>query len=265
MRLQLLLRFVLPLLVLFGLTATPSATQGESAATLKKGKEVYDTYCIICHGDKGDGKGLMGIIHRAQQKGFVVSIYPRDFTAGVFKFRSTPSGELPTDADLVRTVRNGIPRSGMPSHKDLNDGQINAVVQYIKTFSIRWKEEEPGIPIEIGAAPSHVGSKKSIEHGKTVFKEMKCWECHGETGLGDGPAAAELKDDWGDRILPFDFTSGALKGGNTREDLLRTFVTGLDGTPMPSYYDAIKPDQQWDLVSYCLDLMRGGNAETAKK
>jgi mono/diheme cytochrome c family protein len=230
---------------------------------VEQGKAVYESYCVICHGEKGDGKGLMGIIHRAQQRGFVVQIYPRDFTAGVFKFRSTPSGELPTDADLMRTVRNGIARSGMPSHKDLSEAEIHAVVQYIKTFSQRWKEEEPGTPIEIGAVPGYVGSKKSVERGRKVYDAMKCWECHGKTGRGDGPSSARLKDDWGDRILPFDFTSGALKGGTDERDLLRTFITGLDGTPMPSYYETIPEKDQWDLVSYCIHLMKGGDIETA--
>ncbi len=153
----------------------------------------------------------------------------------------------------------------MPSHKDLNDEKIANVVEYIKTFSIRWGEEEPGIPIEIGSAPSSLESEKSIERGKKVYQEMKCWECHGDTGRGDGPAASELKDDWGDKILAFDFTSGALKGGTSGRDLLRTFVTGLDGTPMPSYHETIRPEQQWDLASYCLYLMEGGDSRTAKK
>jgi mono/diheme cytochrome c family protein len=237
----------------------------QDAANIEKGKAVYDSYCVICHGEKGDGKGLMGIIHRAQQKGFVVAIYPRDFTAGVFKFRSTPTGELPTDEDLLRTVRQGIPRSGMPSHKDLSEAEIEAVVEYIKTFSLRWQEEELGTPIEISDVPADIGSSPSVERGKKVYDLMKCWECHGETGRGDGPAAGQLKDDWGDRILPFDFTSGALKGGTGKQDLLKTFVTGLDGTPMPSYYETLSLKQSWDLVSYCLHLMKGGKDETALK
>jgi mono/diheme cytochrome c family protein len=256
---------LIPVLAVFVTMVFAPCMWSESTTEVEAGKEVYNTYCVICHGDKGDGKGLMGIIHRAQQTGLIVTIYPRDFTAGVFKFRSTPSGDLPTDRDLIKIVKNGISRSGMPSHKDLSDDKINAVVQYIKTFSRRWVEEEPGTPIQISPAPSYVGAKKSIERGKKVYMEMKCWECHGETGLGDGPAANELKDDWGDSILAFDFTSGALKGGTSGSDLLRTFVTGLDGTPMPSYNETIRPDQQWDLVSYCLFLMKGEKTETAKK
>lgn len=234
-----------------------------SAQDVERGKAVYDSRCVICHGDQGDGKGLIGIVHRAQQSGLVVTIYPRDFTAGVYKFRSTPSGDLPTDEDLMRIVTDGISRAGMPSHTDLSEADRKAVVDYIKTFSPRWEEEEPGTPLEIAAPPAFVGSGESNARGKEVYATMQCAKCHGDTGLGDGPSAADLEDSWGDKILPFDFTSGPLKGGSSGDMIYRTFMTGLDGTPMPSYQDALPEEQaRWDLVSYCLELMAGGSDST---
>ncbi len=229
-----------------------------------EGKEVYDTYCIVCHGDKGDGMGLMGVIHRVQQKGLVVYTYPRDFTGGMFKFRSTASGDLPTEADLMRIVTDGIPRSGMPSHTDLSVDERKAVIAYIKIFSKRWQEEKPGTLVDLGDAPKYVGSAASLKRGKQLYVDAGCHTCHGLTGEGDGPSASELKDNWGNKILPFDFTSGPLKGGTSREDIYKTFVTGLDGTPMPSYQEALNKQQRWDIVSYCQQLMKG-SSETAQK
>ena len=182
------------------------------AQDVERGKAVYDSRCVICHGDQGDGKGLIGIVHRAQTSGMVVTIYPRDFTAGVYKFRSTPSGDLPTDDDLMRIVTDGISRSGMPSHTDLSESDRRDVVAFIKTFSKRWTEEAPGEPLVIDAAPAEVGSRESSERGKEVYTMMQCAKCHGDTGKGDGPSSADLEDSWGDKILPFDFTSGPLKG-----------------------------------------------------
>ncbi|MFQ5478682.1 MAG: c-type cytochrome [Candidatus Binatia bacterium] len=245
-------------LVVGGLVAlTPGFSAAQDSKLLEQGRDVYDAYCVICHGDKGDGKGLIGIVHRAQQEGIVVNIYPRDFTAGMFKFRSTPTGSLPTDEDLLRTVTNGIPRSGMPSHKDVSLADRKAVIEYIKTFSQRWKEDKPAKPIKIGKAPRYVGSKESVARGGKVYNEYGCFQCHGKTGLGDGPSSATLEDNWGDKILPFDFTSGALKGGTEPEAVYKTFMTGLDGTPMPSYADSLNEQQRWDVVSYCLELMKG--------
>ncbi len=248
------------LLVIF--VAGLTAWSGDALAQdLERGKAVYASRCVICHGDKGDGKGLIGIVHRAQTSGMVVTIYPRDFTAGVFKFRSTPSGYLPTDEDLMRIVTEGISRSGMPSHTDVSEADRKAVIEYIKAFSQRWAEDEPGEPLVIDNAPSSVGSSASLDHGKEVYATMQCAKCHGDTGKGDGPSSAGLEDSWGDKILPFDFTSGPLKGGSSAEMIYRTFMTGLDGTPMPSYQEAMPEEQdRWDLVTYCLRLMEGGTA-----
>jgi hypothetical protein len=242
----------------FFLLAGLLSASGSAAQDLEMGKAVYDSRCVICHGDQGDGKGLVGIVHRAQTDGLVTTIYPRDFTAGVFKFRSTPSGQLPTDDDLMRIVTEGISRSGMPSHTDLPETDRLSVIQYVKTFSDRWEQDGPGEPLTISDAPAHVGSEASAERGRVVYETMRCAICHGETGLGDGPSAEGLEDSWGDLIVPFDFTSGPVKGGSTPEMIYRTFMTGLDGTPMPSYQDAMpEEDDRWDLVSFCLRLMRG--------
>ena len=242
-------------LVLWSLA--PQGAVAQDTAVIERGAAVYASRCVICHGTEGDGKGLTGIIHRAQQNGLVTQIYPRDFTAGVYKFRSTPSGSLPTDEDLMRTITDGISRSGMPSHNDLSLADRQAVVEFIKTFSSKWQEQEVPEPIDIGATPNFVDTAESIDRGREAYALMQCAKCHGDTGRGDGPSSGVLQDSWGDQILPFDFTSGPLKGGDTAEAIYRTFVTGLDGTPMPSYQDAIAAEDSWDLVSYCLALMRG--------
>jgi len=241
----------------FASAAWPATMSAQDSARVEEGKQVYNRYCVVCHGPNGDGKGLMGVIHRAQQSGVVVSIYPRDFTAGMFKFRSTPTGSLPTDEDLLRVVTNGIPRSGMPSHKDLSLEQRKAAIEYIKTFSKRWKDQKPDPPVHIGAVPDYVGTTQSVARGRQMFDDAGCVQCHGPSGRGDGPASADLKDNWGEKILPFDFTSGPLKGGTGPEGIYRTFMTGMDGTPMPSFEDVLEEQQRWDLVSYCLELMKG--------
>ena len=99
-------------LLLLAMSIVPTASAQDQ--DIERGKAVYSSRCVICHGDQGDGMGLIGIVHRAQANGIVVTTYPRDFTAGVFKFRSTPSGTLPTDDDLMRIITEGISRSGMP-------------------------------------------------------------------------------------------------------------------------------------------------------
>lgn len=239
-----------PLLLVAG---NDMAYSAEGQADL--GKKVYTERCMICHGEKGDGKGLVGVMRRAEKSGRVISVEPRDFTTGVFRFRSTGTGCLPTNDDLIRLVDRGITRSFMPPHKDeLTKEEKAAVAEYVKTFSTRWKEEDPCQPIPV-KKPKWVGSARSVEKGKRFYKEMKCWECHGDDGRGKGPKSDKLKDDWGKPILPFNFTAGALKRGSMPEDVYITFTSGLDGTGMPSYEDSLKEDERWHLVSFTMKLM----------
>jgi mono/diheme cytochrome c family protein len=129
---------VLSALLLSGAAAMLTQSTGNAyGSDTDMGKKVYQKYCVICHGAKGDGKGLVGIIHRFGKKGLVWSVYPRDFTAGVYKFRTTPTGCLPDDKDLMMITTQGIPRSGMPSHEDVSVENRRAVIEYLKTLSPR--------------------------------------------------------------------------------------------------------------------------------
>jgi mono/diheme cytochrome c family protein len=205
-----------------------------------RGKPLYERFCISCHGPEGDGHG-----YAAQW----LDPMPRDFTSGIFKCRSTPSGTLPTDADLMRTVRVGVYHTYMPPWEVLGDWNLRAVVEYIKTFSPKWKEEAPGQPIAIPPAPPD--DEASRKRGAAVWANNQCAKCHGTKGKGDGLSVPTLMDDWGHHIVPFDFTSSdARKCGNTDTDLYRTFMTGVNGTPMPSFADSLKPEEAWDLVHF---------------
>jgi mono/diheme cytochrome c family protein len=95
-----------------------------------------------------------------------------------------------------------------------------------------------------------------IKDGREVFARVQCWKCHGVTGEANGPSAATLQDDLGRPISPFNFADGSSpKCGSSDQDIYRIFMTGLDGTPMPSFADNLKPDEAWDLVFYLRTLM----------
>jgi mono/diheme cytochrome c family protein len=223
-------------------------------AVLELGRKVYEIRCLLCHGAQGDGKGYVGTIRRAEKNGRILEVLSRDLVPGVFRFRTTPTGCLPDDADLLNTVTEGIPVSFMPSHKELQLVEREAVIEYVKEFSGRWYEEDLCDPIEM-EEPGWVGSPRSIERGRKVYQEMKCGECHGYDGKGDGPKSNEIFDDWGKQIVPFNFATGELKRGSSPRNVYITFTTGLDGTGMPSYEDSLNEEDRWHLVSFTLLLM----------
>lgn len=240
-------RFAFGALFLF--TAASSFAQvshiGKLTGNAQKGKEYYRRYCIGCHGPNGDGQG---------ENAPYLDPKPRDFTLGTFKCRSTPTGSIPLDEDLFRTIKRGIDTTAMPSWLPLTDQQRADFVAYIKTFSTRFQDEKAEPPIQI--PPETPNTPESVKRGEVLFQEtLKCYQCHGTTGRGDGPAASALRDNKDNPIVPYNFRERTrFKCGDTDEDLYRIFMTGLDGTPMPSFMDYLKPDQGWDLVHYLRSL-----------
>lgn len=217
---------------------------------IQAGRKVFERRCIGCHGDTGNGKGPAAVF---------LTTKPRIFTDGIFKLRSTPSGSIPTDADLYRTITMGVRGTAMPNWHELTEEDRWFVIQYIKTFSDRFKDETPGDVIVIPPEPPNTA--EAVARGKIAYDQMKCAECHGVDGTGNGPSASTLRDNWGNPIAPRNFTHGGtdMKSGPAPQDMYKAFSTGLDGTPMPSYADFLNADQRWDLVHY---VMSFGPADT---
>jgi cytochrome c oxidase cbb3-type subunit I/II len=207
----------------------------------------YRAYCAGCHGDLGDGNG---------ENAVWLDPRPRDFTTGAFKCRSTPTGTLPTDEDIFNAIGRGFTNSNMPIWNTFTRQQRADLVAYIKIFSRRWEKEKAGDALKIPPEPAV--TIESIAHGKALFTKLECWKCHGPAGKGDGPSASTLTDSKDQPIRPYNFAAGKddarFKCGSTNEDVYRIFMTGVDGTPMPSFADVIQPNDAWDLVHFLRTL-----------
>ncbi len=213
--------------------------------TFMQGRLVFQKQCAPCHGTAGRGDGDWA--RDAHPK-------PRNFRAGLFKFRSTPAGFLPTQSDLERTLREGVSGTMMPSFRHMPERDLKTVLAYIKGFSARWKDEANyAEAVEIPAPPAWwVDEKKRdarARHARPVFAQL-CASCHGHNGRGDGPAAqAGLVDVWGQRIHPADLGQPHPRSGARPRDWFRTIALGLDGTPMTGQLGALGEAGIWDLVA----------------
>ena len=233
------------------LCAAPTASVRAAAqdagteAQRESGKKLYLHYCSQCHGEKGDGEGYAAPHLRPR---------PRNFTTGKFKVRTTPNGALPTHQDLVNIIRRGMPYTSMPAWPKFADQEVSDLAYFIATFSPDFsKPENAPKPVELPSAPK--ATKESIELGKKLYEETGCVKCHGTLGRGDGPSAPTLMDDWGHAIRAADLAqSWTLRGGSSREDIFRTMSTGLNGTPMPSFLEALKPEQRWAITDFIVSL-----------
>jgi DMSO reductase family type II enzyme heme b subunit len=230
-----------------GFELAPTSPRQATAESLAAGKALYGEHCSQCHGEEGDGRGVMADL---------LDPRPRDFRRGIYKIRHTPQGALPTDEDLFRIVADGMPGTSMPAWRGvLRDEQIWQLVDYIKSFSPDFAdypaEQRFLLAGQIDASP------ESLERGAEVYEKAECAKCHGAGGRGNGPSAAELEDEWQFRIYPADLTQPwTLRGGSSVEDLYRTLVTGVNGTPMPSFSDAWGREDLWHLANYLASLGR---------
>lgn len=232
----------------FGFTSIAVAASETEASpsrqTLRLGQEIYQLNCAVCHGVGGGGNGPAASMFR---------IRPRDFTAGIFKFRSTPSGSLPTDDDLLRTLAQGLRWTGMIGRPDLPDSGSRAVIEYLKTFSPRFGKERPGKPMTVPPAPAP--TEQLVVQGRRLYEDLGCASCHGQSGHGDGPSGQGQKDDWGWPVWPSDLTWRPLKRGSDLHGTYLTLVSGIAGTPMPSYAGSLDSTKTWALVYFLESLV----------
>jgi cytochrome c oxidase cbb3-type subunit 2 len=229
-------------------TARSKATPDQ----LARGQQVYLEQCASCHGAKGDGEG---------PGAYILSQAPRNFALGAFKFRSTRGGEPPTDEDLFRTITKGLAgETGamMPSFAALPEADRRALVAVVKRFA---GITNAGRPVDVPPEPQ----TKQPALGAAVYERLQCANCHGSEGRGDGPSSTTLKDDQRRRVWAPSLTRGLFKRGETSKDIYLSFLTGLDGSPMPSYADKATPDELWALTHYVQSLDASSGNQASKR
>ncbi len=207
----------------------------------QRGPKLYAEHCVACHGAKGDGEG---------PGAYILAQRPRNFTLGVFKFRSTPTGQPPTDDDLLRTITHGLAGAQgamMPSFAALSEADRRELVGVVKLFA---EIDKPVKPITIPEPPRTA----NLQLGAKVYERLQCANCHGAEGRGDGPSSTTLKDDDKRRTWAPDLTRGRYKRGDNAQDVYLSFATGIDGSPMPSYASKATPQELWALTHYVRSL-----------
>lgn len=214
-----------------------------------RGGALFERHCSVCHGVEGRGDG---------QAAYLLDPAPRDIASGRFRLVSTKNG-VPTQGDLVATIRRGMPGSAMPPWEWLSEEDLWSLALHVRHLAIegqvvdllRWAEEEeeelsevqarelilermtPGEVIDVGmAAPS---DPVTLHEGRRLYLKT-CAACHGENGTGDAPVnlSGELRNEDGTPNTARNFTIGILKGGATHADIARRIIAGLPGSPMPS-------------------------------
>jgi mono/diheme cytochrome c family protein len=205
------------------------------------GARVFAQRCAVCHGPDGKGNGPAA-----------PSMFPRprDFSSGIFKYKSTAAGEPPTDEDLMRTVRDGLAGSAMPYFAGLlSIEELTAVIQQVESFSTVFPQTRR--PIDI--PPSIPSSPESVARGKALFASQGCATCHGS----DGHGGQSFDDGSGHQMFARDLTAPwTFRGGSRAEDIWLRVTIGIMPGPMPAYAEALPADARWDLANFVVSLAR---------
>ena len=256
--------------VLFCSMASLGPSSAQSAAEdLELGRRLFLRHCAECHGANGDGWGERHEITYAR---------PRSFMSARFKL-STTENRIPSNEDLERTIRRGMPGSGMPSWSQLDREEISALARFVRELGVaplrvafdrqvaegRLSREEadlrlaektvPGPPVLI--SPETELTPEGEERGQRIYLEA-CAACHGPAG--DSPPGLLMTDLEGNWLPPTSLSKGVFKGGFEGERIYARIVKGIDGTAMPAFEGAYSGEQLWNLVHYVQLLSTEGYA-----
>ncbi|MGH2471542.1 MAG: c-type cytochrome [Candidatus Limnocylindria bacterium] len=153
--------------VLGGDAANPLANDPRALVT---GRAAYTGSCAVCHGAKGDGRGVFGR-----------TTYPdaTDFTSDAAKGKS--------DAQLFWIVKNGLGFTAMPGFGgQYKDAEIWAMVAYIRALQSGGASAlaipEPSVA-QLAAADPVAGRQA---RGAAIYFAQGCHLCHGPEGDAPG-------------------------------------------------------------------------------
>jgi mono/diheme cytochrome c family protein len=206
---------------------------------------VYRERCAVCHGPGGRGDGpAAGLL----------SPRTRDFTDGRYKFRSTPAGTLPLLDDIERTIRLGLPGTSMPGYEGiLPPPRIAELVRYLLSLA-------PGVAVHGSAIPHAEPSSIAAEPGRMLYERVGCPQCHGADGRGSEwrlPPAPPGSRAPGASTMPTNLSEPwTFRGGRSVDAITLRILTGIDGTPTPSYAESLSVSEAWAIAEHVLTLAR---------
>lgn len=256
-------RFVVASIALWSATCT-APTPPAGIVQDDPGARLYLRHCAICHGADGDADTVICELLLPR---------PNPFRQGLFKLVSTVNG-MPTEDDLVATLRRGMPGSTMMAWDWMAESDLRALARYVRALAVRGRAEsihqtaavtgrkldlaqatqiaerelQPGPTVAFGQAMEPTPA--TLAQGERLFLRH-CAACHGDDGRGLRQVA-ELRTD-GTWLWPRDFTAGYLRGDVGHAALASRILAGMPGAHMPGIHLATAEVEA--LVAYVKSLI----------
>jgi len=205
-----------------------------------KGAQLYQNYCVSCHGENLDGRGPVSKM---------LDPLPRDFS----KYQFVASYE-----DRFKTsIEDGVKGTAMPPWKDLlSEEEIDLLIQFIKDKSL----EDAGDFVRMDAELPKVGDPERLnwkgkdltiepgdpERGYVAFQK-NCTSCHGKLANGKGPNAYFLVHPLPRDLINKEFMN---QPSVTDERLYRSILLGVPGTSMPAHDQVLSDQAILDIIAF---------------
>ena len=254
---------VVPAAVWFATCTTPTGPAANTT-TSDRGQQLYARHCAVCHGSSGDGDTPVALFLLPR---------PAAFRDGLFKLVSTQNG-MPTEDDLIATLRRGMPGSTMMSWGWMPDADLRALAQEVQRLTVQGRTQSiartaaasgqplgdeqaltiaerqlrAGATVDTGTAGEPTAAQ--LAEGERLYR-LYCAGCHGQDGRGL-PAVRDWPTD-GTWLWPRDFTAGYLRGGTSHRELALRIRAGMPGAHMPPAQ--LSAAETGALVSYVQGLI----------
>ena len=221
----------------------------KSPEIIARGKQLYQSICITCHGPEGKGNGPAGAALKPAPASF--------------------ADLRPSPLRTYQVLGEGVPGTAMVAYLNLSQDDRWALAMYVDELAGKTlpssagpataavqgaalppqpqveKKPKPAAPapkaqeVKIKVPPP---TKELLRMGQEKFNTV-CFTCHGKNGDGKGPAGVALKPP------PANFTDQEWKHGGRLVDIYKTIHNGVSGTAMAPY-NYLKEEEIWGLVYY---------------
>lgn len=191
----------------------------------QEGEVIFESVCWTCHGSSGHGDGPART-EDIKPPSFQTQDYAMASQAVLLeRFRASMTGEDPSHPHMQYVAKLVKPES------------FEAALAFIPALS--YPREIPG---------SAIGGQRIYQY--------RCAGCHGPTGLGDGPGAANLVAD----VTPANFTTDTLVASGNWDAVHDKIAAGgqhIHGSIMPAWGVVLSDAEIWDLVAYLSTFQPG--------